>query len=175
MSSRAAMAWLSLQPPRSVPVLFTTHLPHRRVIPSASLRDATNTFTSFYSISPLPPNPEYAKMAMSPNLRTFRLRGCPATADGPAIQVALSSAFGDIAADDIRIWSLASTVDPWEATPTKTATLTFDALPSAIEASLPKGEWPIVDRDTGHNFILDTHFLGLTPLNDLKPEDHMFE
>jgi len=100
----------------------------------------------------------------------FRLRGCPTSVREAALREKLSAAFA-IAPDDIRIHSLASA--PWETPPTKTATLTFARLPSVIDIKAKK-EW----RIEGHGLqglILDTHFLGLTPLNDVDAQKHEFE
>ncbi len=105
---------------------------------------------------------------------TFRLRRCPDTADEAALCRWLSRAFGDVTPNDIRIQSLATTLDPWGKKPVKTATLNFAKLPSAIESHIKKGEWK-VEVDGSPPLILDTHFLGMTPLNDVEAQRHDFE
>lgn len=112
-----------------------------------------------------------AARMVSPSAFTFRLRGCPAVDDQVALRARLSRALGDVEPGDIRIHSLATALGPWEAS-TKTATLTFAKLPSLVETQIKKGEWPIGDGDA--RLILDTHFLGLTPLNDVGAQ-HEFE
>lgn len=114
------------------------------------------------------------KMA-PPTSLTFRLRGCDAGTDRKAVQDVLVQAFDDISANDVHIRSLATTLMPWEDPPTKTATLNFTKLPSAIERCLSDGEWTVEDAASNNSLILDTHFLGLTPLNDVRPERHDYE
>jgi hypothetical protein len=63
---------------------------------------------------------------------------------------------------------------PWETPPTKTATLSFIALPSVVEVQIKKGEWKI-EGGFDRPLILDTHFLGLTPLNDVEAQKHEIE
>jgi len=38
-------------------------------------------------------------------------------------------------------------------------------------------DWKLLKDDTGlsHNVIIDVHFRGLTPLNDVDPKDHILE
>ena len=67
---------------------------------------------------------------VSPNAVAFRLRGCPAGVYEAALCERLSAAFGDITPNDIHIHSLA--IASWETPPTKTATLTFERLPSVL-------------------------------------------
>lgn len=99
---------------------------------------------------------------VSPCAFTFRLRGCPAAVHEAGLRERLSQIWGDVTAENIRIHSLA--LDTW-GTATKTATLTFTKVPSSIQTQIRKEEW-LVEGDDG--LILDTHFLGLTPLNDVE-------
>ena len=111
----------------------------------------------------------------SPGTFTFRLRGCPVTTNERALCDQLSQAFADITPNDIRIQSLATTLDRLETPPTKTATLSFAKLPSVVEKQLKKGEWKITSHGPEGSLILDTHFLGMTPLNDVEAQTHNFE
>ena len=106
---------------------------------------------------------------VSPSALTFRLRGCPAYLDRADLRNRLSAFFGDIAPDAIHIQSLARTLDPWENPPTRTATLTFTTLPSVVKIQTER-EWKI-DTGLDGSFILDTHFFGMTPLNDVEVHD----
>lgn len=95
--------------------------------------------------------------------------------DWKAVRNAVVQAFEDINTNDVHIRSLATTLMPWEDPPTKTATLNFERLPSAIENCLSKGEWTLGGAANNNSLILDSHFLGLTPLNDVRPEKHDYE
>jgi len=112
---------------------------------------------------------------VSPSAFTFRLRGCAATLDEVAIRNGLAQAFGDVQPDDIRIQSLATALNPWELPPTKIATLNFAKLPSVIEARIQQGEWKLEGHGLDCTLILDTHFIGLTPLNDVEAPKHDYE
>ncbi|KAH8882335.1 hypothetical protein GQ53DRAFT_847721 [Thozetella sp. PMI_491] len=114
---------------------------------------------------------------LSPEKLTFRLRRCPATHDEDAVAILLSGAFPDIEPDDVWVQSLATTVYMDLGTkegPTKTATLMFQKIPSKIGSDIGqnKNEWRLrVERQV---LILDTHFLGLTPLSDAET-DHQLD
>ena len=112
---------------------------------------------------------------VAPGAFNFRLRGCAASVDEAALCDALGRAFGDVSSDDIHIRSLATDFGPRETPPTKTATLTFAKLPSAIEAQIEQGQWEIKDPGLNGTLILDTHFIGLTPLNDVKAQKHEYK
>lgn len=107
-----------------------------------------------------------------PSTLTFRLRGCPANLSKADLCDRLSAFCGDIAPDAIHIQSLARALDPWENLPTKTATLTFAILPSVVKIQTER-EWKI-DAGLDGSFILDTHFLGLTPLNGVEAHDFRY-
>jgi len=112
---------------------------------------------------------------VSPGAFTFRLRRCPAAANETALRDRLSRALGDVTPDNICIQSLATTLDPWETPPSKTATLSFAKLPSVVETQVEKGEWIIESRGPDCSLALDTQFLGMTPLNDVDVQKHDFE
>ena len=108
-------------------------------------------------------------MMVSPSALTYRLQGCPISVDEAALCEGLARIF-DITPDNVRIHSLATA--PWERPPTKTATLQFTKLPSIIDTI--ETEWNIEGQGLGA-LILDTHFLGLTPLNEVGASEHCFE
>jgi len=111
---------------------------------------------------------------VSPGDLTYRLRGCPAAAGEAALRDGLARALGDVTPNDIHIQSLATALDPWKRPPTKTATLRFARAPSVID-SQTKTEWKMEGHGLDGTLLLDTHFLGLTPLNEVKAQKHGFE
>ncbi|KAI1394354.1 uncharacterized protein F4822DRAFT_45648 [Hypoxylon trugodes] len=102
----------------------------------------------------------------------FRLRQLPQYVDRLDTVQLLSKALG-IGASEIRIFSLACSVDPW--LPSKVATLMFDDV-VGIHHALQEGgrpgiaklgdEWSIAVENFRDALVLDTHFRGLTPLYD---------
>jgi hypothetical protein len=108
----------------------------------------------------------------------FRVRGLPndvKTAEDVASL--LSSRLGDISDDCIRVYSLATALYSWESPRSKMATLMFQTLPSLIQESHGEKEW-FVPANQGQphvdGLILDTHFMGMTPMNDVESR-HSFE
>ncbi|KAI8631124.1 hypothetical protein F5Y19DRAFT_473523 [Xylariaceae sp. FL1651] len=108
----------------------------------------------------------------------FRLRGLPhivETLEGVASLV--EEGFCDASAHGIRVFSLATSLSFWEIPPTKVATIMFAAAPSIIQNNYDSREWtiPVQSRGFTYNLILDTHFMGMTPLNDVKPLSHQYD
>lgn len=115
---------------------------------------------------------------MSPSVskpKVYRLRGCPAHLDMLGATKLLSQTLGDIGSDDIQIQSLATDLSPWARPPTKVATLVFRKLPALIEARNDNDEWRVPVIALEKPLLLDTHFLGMTPLNDVEGEKHEFD
>ena len=110
-----------------------------------------------------------------PSAWTYRLRGCPASVTQATLRNRLAQAFGDVAENEIHIQSLANTLHPWGSLPTKTATLRFARLPTLLSTPPGETEWIIQGHGLDGALILDTHFLGLTPLNEINAEQHHFE
>ncbi|KAI5921221.1 hypothetical protein F4810DRAFT_722691 [Camillea tinctor] len=108
---------------------------------------------------------------MARNL-TYRLRGCPSNLGSEAIAQLLSRALGNIEASDIQICSLAATLDRFERPPTSIVTLMFTKPPDLIKT---KNEWTLLVDGVKDPLTLDTHFLGWTPFNDPKVEQHEFD
>ncbi len=109
---------------------------------------------------------------VSPNAFAFRLRGCPIGTREAALREMMSAAFGDITPSDIRIHSLATAL--WETPPTRTATLTFERLPSVIQSQVKEGKLKMAHHVLD-GLLLDTEFLGLTPLSEVDAQNHEFE
>ncbi|KAJ8132836.1 hypothetical protein O1611_g785 [Lasiodiplodia mahajangana] len=108
----------------------------------------------------------------------FRVRGLPhtiKTIDDVANLVAKT--LGDISAHDIRVFSLATNLGFGDNSPSRVATLMFDTGPSITRDSQSKNEWeiPIGPPEPGHCLILDTHFKGMTPMNDVKHLSHKYD
>ena len=137
-----------LQPHTQPPLIyFTTHHPH-----------CINMDTS---------SGQWSKIV-------FRLRGLPnriTTLDGTAIF--LSGTLGDTPTDSIRVFSLATTLSSHERPPSKVATVMFSTVPAMVALGYDKNEWNIPPGEG--RLILDTHFNGMTPLNDVPPTDHLHE
>jgi len=110
---------------------------------------------------------------VSPDAFAFRLRGCPSGVREAALRDRVSAAFGDITPDDVHIHSLATAA--WETPPTKTATLTFERLPSVIQSQSKQGTLKIAHHVLDGSLLLDTEFLGLTPLSEVSAQKHEFE
>lgn len=107
--------------------------------------------------------------------KVYRLRGCPGHLDRLGAAELLSRELGDIAPTDIAIKSLATNLDPWAITPTKVGTLMFHKTPTLIGEQDKKKEWKLSVVGFEDDLILDIHFWGMTPLNDVQPEKHEFE
>ncbi|KAI0106570.1 hypothetical protein F4776DRAFT_645778 [Hypoxylon sp. NC0597] len=107
--------------------------------------------------------------------RVYRLRGCPAHLDRLGATELLSRALGDVAPPDIRIQSLAISLDRWARPPTKIGTLVFLKQPALVKTQKENGEWSIPIAGFEKPLVLDTHFLGMTPLNDVEREEHKFD
>ncbi|KAH6989107.1 hypothetical protein BKA56DRAFT_611392 [Ilyonectria sp. MPI-CAGE-AT-0026] len=135
-----------------------------------------------------PPCPKLApyqtpeKTSRTPRSKfTFRLRQCPSTANDQALRRLLSEFFPDIAPGDVCIRSLAKNVAPAGRDPgPNVATLTFKKLPLQIETEVQnrdKNEWAVCGTWKGKpcELILDMHFHGMTPLNDVGERRHKFD
>jgi len=110
--------------------------------------------------------------------KVFRLRGLPNTVGTPADAAALvAQGLGLAASSDVTVCSLATTLDYWESPPSKVSTLQFSDPLQSFGTPVRPGEWriPLSGSDAGRSLILDTHFLGLTPLNDVDESRHVLE
>ncbi|KAI1126898.1 hypothetical protein F5Y10DRAFT_243740 [Nemania abortiva] len=111
-------------------------------------------------------------MATASERITYRLRRCPLDADAKRCAILLSLAFPDIQPEAVRIRSLAPSLNPWERPHTKVATLTFQITPASLTGQLDQNEWVLPIQELESPLILDTHFLGLTPLNEVVVRTH---
>lgn len=102
--------------------------------------------------------------------RTYRVRQLSWHIDVhhlPALLISLESSIGPLG--NINVHSLAGSLNTFEDVPTKTATVTFNSVPSAFDND--QTEWVFQTRRLGlqKNIIFDIHFLGFTALNDVDP------
>lgn len=107
----------------------------------------------------------------------FRLRGLPNTTETPnEVASLLSSMLVDTPADSIRIFSLATTLSLHENPRSKVATIMFTTAPAIVTRGHDEDQWVIrSDNHVQHDLILDAHFMGMTPLNDVPSMRHSYE
>ncbi|KAK5992042.1 hypothetical protein PT974_05438 [Cladobotryum mycophilum] len=110
-----------------------------------------------------------------PKPKVYRVRNLPIHVDRLLTRELLSQALPDLALRDIRIFSVAKVVDRWERQPTRTATVTFCRTPRVIEKKPRSLEWTVQLPGLPRPLIIDTHFLGMTPLNDVTEADHVYD
>lgn len=91
----------------------------------------------------------------------------------PELLVKISESFGP--PDNILIYSLASSLSPFERFPTTTATVAFKRTPSIFDDG--RIEWTFLAKHTSlqQNIVVDVHFWGFTALNDVDPDLHTIE
>lgn len=110
-------------------------------------------------------------------MKVYRLRNLPVRADRQlAVELLVACTIG-VSPYQVRIASLAHVIDPWTRPSTKTATLTIaDFDPNAhSQLSSGPGQWTLHTPGLAEPLILDYHFHGLTPLNDVDPEFHEYD
>ena len=122
--------------------------------------------------------------------KVFRLRQLPSWASTRTAARRLISRALDLASDHVALYSIAQSSDTWEAEPTWVATVQLKKLPSLIKESREATEWeirvsardpardpgsPNTGRDENPILILDSHFEGMTVLNDVDPATHYAE
>lgn len=108
----------------------------------------------------------------------FRLSGLPSTVTTlDDVANLLSDRLGDTPTNCIRVFSLATALHVRDPARFKVATVMFSSAPSLINSLFSSNELLIPARpmDTFGDLILDTHFMGITPLNDHEPSKHTFE
>ncbi|KAJ2988150.1 hypothetical protein NUW58_g4128 [Xylaria curta] len=106
---------------------------------------------------------------------SFRLRGLPhsvKTLENVANLV--SKNLGDISAHHVRVFSLATELSFGDSSVSKVATLMFAAIPSLVQDYKSKEQWeiPTQGAEPGHRLVMDTHFEGMTTLNDVDHLSH---
>jgi hypothetical protein len=105
----------------------------------------------------------------------FRVDGLPNSTDSREdVATLLSQKLGDVTADSIHVFSLATTLYSWESSKPKVATVMF-ARPPGLLQSVDGDRWEIPSTNPDEHLILDTHFMGMTPLNDVDAARHVSE
>ena len=111
--------------------------------------------------------------------KVFRLEGIPADIETfGSVARLLCAGFVDLLADDVDVRSLATTLHYWMRPAPRVATLQLRAIPAVIRATDPdltRTKWDISRICGCEELTLDSEFLGLTPFNDIQPEEHLFE
>ncbi|KAI1390448.1 uncharacterized protein F4822DRAFT_426295 [Hypoxylon trugodes] len=111
--------------------------------------------------------------------KVFRLEGVPSQIQTTSdVAELLSEGFPDLAANDIDVRSLATSLHHWSHPAPQVATLQFRSVPSAIQSIDPQLRgtlWDLSRCCRCEGLTLDCEFLGLTPLNDVKRELHQFD
>ncbi|KAK3693303.1 hypothetical protein B0T22DRAFT_38122 [Podospora appendiculata] len=109
-------------------------------------------------------------------MKVYRLQNLPGHVDRQsAAELVKQHLKAGPASVQLRISSLAYTVDPWERPPTKTATLTLDGCCLDDKLSSRNGEWTVPVAGLPKPLLLDHHFRGFTPLNEADPSRHQFD
>ncbi|KAK0614445.1 hypothetical protein B0T14DRAFT_309339 [Immersiella caudata] len=104
----------------------------------------------------------------------FRLSRVPHGAATDEAVAALVAKALHIQADEVKVYSLATTLKPWERPPSRVATLMLLHIPALLAASEDgQNEWTLEPGAGQDHLVLDSHFWGLTPLNDVATEKHI--
>lgn len=108
--------------------------------------------------------------------KVFRLRGLPSRISSPKDAATLLSETLGLPPDHIIIYSLAKTCNKWGPT-SKVATVQFKCIPPISDLETTSTEWTFRIPGSLHNevLILDTHFKGMTVLNDVETGKHRAE
>ena len=112
----------------------------------------------------------------------FRVRGLPGSVQTfDDVASFLSCRLRDCSKDNVHVFSVATTLgftQNFPETPiSKTSTVMFDNPPVLVHLEPERQEW-CLEAEDGHfgKIILDVHFIGMTPLNDVElGRKHMFE
>ncbi|KAI9150625.1 Protein SERAC1 [Paramyrothecium foliicola] len=115
--------------------------------------------------------------------KVYRARNFPAYVDRASATHLLVTALNEegIAAGDIEISSLATTVEHWKRYQTKVATLTLSKTPACMspnerDSNDPKlREWRFRVPGLPEPLILDLHFHGFTVLNEVALSEHQYD
>lgn len=107
--------------------------------------------------------------------RVLRLRYVPGHLDRLEVIKLLSKSLKNVEEADITIFSLALDVNTLSQMPRKVATLTFQSLPATISSRLQAGDVRIEVPGLAMPLVLDSHFRGITPVNEIPERMHTHE
>jgi len=106
----------------------------------------------------------------------FRLQRLPTTVvSRDDVARLLGEALGDVRPENIRVFSVATTLNSWETPRSKVATVMFNSTPSIITKNNGEKQWLVPRGVADAELLLDVHFLGMTPLNEVDSGHHKFE
>ncbi|KAK0638476.1 hypothetical protein B0T16DRAFT_496779 [Cercophora newfieldiana] len=113
--------------------------------------------------------------AVAPDWRrtVFRLSRIPNGATTTSAVAALVAKALQVPTKSVKVYSLATTLTPWEMPPSRVATLMLLQNPVLLGSSQDgRNEWAL-EPGRHESLVLDTHFWGLTPLNDVASDNHI--
>ncbi|KAK3290170.1 uncharacterized protein B0H64DRAFT_368987 [Chaetomium fimeti] len=101
----------------------------------------------------------------------FRIRNLPSHVSSLAEASRLVGRALNIPVEHVLVYSLARTSDIWDDSLCKVATAQFETLPPSLRKTTGEDEWsiPLPEGAPGQVLLLDTHFKGMTVLNDVDP------
>jgi hypothetical protein len=102
--------------------------------------------------------------------RTYRVQRIPAVIEQHQLGAVLAKALDDDAAN-IEVCSLAPSLNDWEQVHLNVATVIFKKIPSKIDDRNTRWSVSIENFGIMHELVLDTDFLGFTPLNYVQDRD----
>jgi hypothetical protein len=113
-------------------------------------------------------------MARDRNGLTYRVRQIPSHVSKDSLATVLVKACEALGPEEnITVYSLGSSLVPFETPRTKTATIIFKTFPNLFDDG--ETEWVIRTADSQPNIIIDVHFLGFTALNEVDSDLHILE
>lgn len=114
-------------------------------------------------------------MSTTANGKVFRVRNLPHDVDRLEVRDMLHRYGEGMRDSNIRVFSLAGEVDRTSHLSTQTATITFEPLPACLEARPSHADFTIDVFPQKLPLIIDEHFQGVTPLNNVPDHEHTHE
>ncbi|CAG9984807.1 unnamed protein product [Clonostachys byssicola] len=109
-------------------------------------------------------------MAPEQSSKVYRLRYVPRYADRLDAAKILVGCIPGLQLEEIQISSLALAVDSQSS---KTATVMFKSTPHILDREPSQNQWDFTVAGLPRSIVLDTHFYGLTPLNEVDESSHI--
>lgn len=106
--------------------------------------------------------------------KVFRLRGLPSSISNREGVVSLLSEALGLPLDHIIVYSLAKTSNQWEPL-SKVATIQLKSIPSGFGTKGTEWIFPVPGSLRNEVLILDSHFEGMTVLNEVETKNHYAE
>lgn len=107
----------------------------------------------------------------------FRLQNIPNHVAEKSEAARLAAAALGLSLNQVAIRSLATTTNFFDLEPSRVATVQLKSVPAAIQSNLSENQWsfPLPGTDFAEPLLLDTHFKGMTVLNDVDASMHRAE